>query len=323
MALVQYSDSETDAEQDEISTKTPAKKKLRREDPSKTVDHPASLPPLPSNFHDLYASSTRVSVRDDPSLHGGRKRVIPHVEGNWPTHIYLEWYPSRTELNILNGILSHFKANLGDSERQVHSLLQSDLGVQLPLHISLSRPVVLVTEQKQPFSELFERAIEESEIRPFEVKPDGLDWVSNYERTRWFLVVRVKKPENDGLNRLLRISNRSLAAFGQPPLYEEAVTSSQPGRKEKRGARGHKQAEKPSRASESSAVDYSHCFHISIAWCLNEPSPQDKQRVADVDLQPLKALTVSFSSVKVKIGNTVQSMALPTRKIDQGGFSGL
>jgi hypothetical protein len=38
----------------------------------------------------LYASSIRVSVRDDPSLHGGRKRVIPHVEGNWPTHIYLE-----------------------------------------------------------------------------------------------------------------------------------------------------------------------------------------------------------------------------------------
>ncbi|KAL1985699.1 hypothetical protein VTN96DRAFT_7447 [Rasamsonia emersonii] len=324
MALVQYSDSETETEQDEPSTRVPAKKKIRREeDTSKTVDRDASLPPLPSTFHDLYASSTRVSVRDDPSLHGGRKRVIPHVEGNWPTHIYLEWYPSRTELSVLDGILSQCKANLGDSERQIHSLLQSDLGVQLPLHISLSRPVVLVTEQKQPFSELFSHAIEESEVCPFEVVPDGLDWVSNYERTRWFLVVRVKRPENDGLNRLLRISNRSLAAFGQPPLYEEAVTSSQPGRKEKTGTRGHKQAEKPSRTSESSAVDYSHCFHISIAWCLHEPSPEDKKRVADVDLRPLNTLKVSFSSVKAKIGNTVLNVALPGRKVETSGFRGL
>lgn len=86
MALVQYSDSESDTEDVDqgLSTPRPAKR-IRRDAPPTS-----SLPPLPTAFHDLYASSTRVSVRDDPSLHGGRKRVIPHVEGNWPTHIYLE-----------------------------------------------------------------------------------------------------------------------------------------------------------------------------------------------------------------------------------------
>ena len=87
MALVDYSSSE-EAEEDIHPTNDPTPSvTLKRE----RVDESASdLPPLPSKFHDLYASTTRISTTDDPSLHGGRKRVTPHVEGNWPTHIYVE-----------------------------------------------------------------------------------------------------------------------------------------------------------------------------------------------------------------------------------------
>lgn len=80
MSLVQYSDSESESDA-ECAFPPPKKPRLTTG---------ASLPPLPPAFHDLYASGTRVSVKDDPSLHGGRKRVIPHVEGNWPSHLYLE-----------------------------------------------------------------------------------------------------------------------------------------------------------------------------------------------------------------------------------------
>ena len=89
MGLVDYSDSEGEDEHENDKaqqgcTDSPASKKRR------LSNAPSSLPPLPQSFRDLYSSTVRTSTQDDPSLHGGRKRVTPHVPGNWPTHVYLE-----------------------------------------------------------------------------------------------------------------------------------------------------------------------------------------------------------------------------------------
>ena len=84
LALVQYSDSESD----DADIKLPGyalKRKRSAEGQAST-----SLPPLPAAFHDLYTTNARISTSDNPELHGGRKRAIPHVEGNWPSHVYLE-----------------------------------------------------------------------------------------------------------------------------------------------------------------------------------------------------------------------------------------
>lgn len=174
MSLVEYSGSESDSD-----TRSPAPPPAKRPRPNSQAN--SSLPPLPAAFHDLYASSTRVSVKDDPSLHCGRKRVIPHVEGNWPTHVYLEcvflalalshWepqlilagYPSRKELPLLADIINQSKTKV-KSASDIHSLLHSDLGAQLPLHISLSRPVVLRTEQRATFTEVLQQSIDKSQI---------------------------------------------------------------------------------------------------------------------------------------------------------------
>ncbi|KAJ5538990.1 hypothetical protein N7513_007322 [Penicillium frequentans] len=278
MPLVQYSDSES--ESDEADVLTPSAKRPCHK--QSTSDKTSSLPPLPATFRDLYASTTRVSTQDDPSLHGGRKRVIPHVEGNWPTHVYLELYPSKEELTLLGNLLPQ----PSPSKLGIQSLVHSDLGAQLPLHISLSRPVVLRTEQRSSFERSLQTEIESSRIAPFALTPNGLKWVSNYERTRWFLVLRIAKPEHDSLNGLLRLSNCALARFDQPPLYASHGTP-------------HNQ-------------DFSDYFHISLAWALKEPNTEEKDRVATSDLKPLQDLRVRFDSVKVKIGNNVSSIPLPT-----------
>ncbi len=86
-SLVNYSDTDSEEAVDEADSSQPPAKK------QKTVnnnDKKSELPPLPASFLDQYSSTVRTSTQDDSSLHGGRKRITPHIEGNWPTHVYLE-----------------------------------------------------------------------------------------------------------------------------------------------------------------------------------------------------------------------------------------
>lgn len=140
----------------------------------------------------------------------------------------------------------------------------------------------------------------------FNVSTNSLDCVSNYEKTRWFYVLRAAKPEEDNLNRLLRLSNRALARFEQPPLYE----SSQDVAAERKSNGGGTTLPRVSTESGQSGADYSHCFHISLAWSLTGLSSAERELIGGVDLRKVRELAVRFDCVKVKIGNHVSSIPL-------------
>lgn len=75
-------------------------------------------------------------------------------------------YPAKIELALLAELITQARAH-NSNGGSIHSLLHSDLGAQLPLHISLSRPVVLRTEQRGSFTELLQKSIRDSHIAPY------------------------------------------------------------------------------------------------------------------------------------------------------------
>lgn len=305
MTLVSYSDSEDDDE--------PVAKRIKNE-----ADQQDDLPPLPASFLNLYSSSVRVSNTDDPSLHHGRKRVVKHVEGNWPTHVYLECtlkfcsdcgelnrtytasfagLPSPAEHDTLNKLLKALP-----NSSNVHSLLQTPLQVPLPLHISLSAPLVLRTENKDAFLDTITEGITpiiRSLRHSIAVRPASLSWHANDDSSRYFLVLRVQDAQQTQdasaltlLNQLLQASNKAAHQYNQPQLYTKL--------KRQAGTR-----------------DFSPYFHISIGWSL--PSPDRNLEDDNLKLQPavdsiLKELcenmTVSFDAVKIRIGQTVTALPI-------------
>jgi len=104
MPLVDYSDSDSEGASQKIdSSTTKPEDRLRTEQQAchrrkhdnftqdvTSIETANTLPSPPLSFYSLYATNVRANISDDPELHAGRKRQMPHIEGNWPTHIYLE-----------------------------------------------------------------------------------------------------------------------------------------------------------------------------------------------------------------------------------------
>lgn len=180
------------------------------------------------------------------------------------------------------------------TQTQTHSFLRSTLGVQLPLHISLSAPLVLETGQREGFLSAVRAAVEGSgngdvgAVRSFSVRPRAVSWVKNFDGTRWFLVLRLTRPGGDELGWLLRACNACAEEFGLPLLYQ-----------------GDASGEVPREDGERD-----DCFHISIAWTLSEPS-EEARIVSRELLEPgLREAEITFDTVKVKIGNVVHDLPL-------------
>lgn len=183
-------------------------------------------------------------------------------------------------------------------EASVHSLLENDLGVQQPLHVSLSRPLALKTETKDVFLQELESAITGSSVRAFTVRPLDAVWHANEDRTRWFLVLRLQRPPANELRTLLKKCNALAVQFNQPLLYHGDTSTEND----------------DSQDLHDSGIHDS--FHISVAWSLKfEESKQAQSGPVNVDVSPallkqFEGLNIEFSELKVRVGQDVHSIPL-------------
>lgn len=200
-------------------------------------------------------------------------------------------YPSRAEVETLQTFI-----DAADVNGQVHSLLHSELGAQLPLHVSLSAPLVLKSDQKSDFEEVLEKNIKRSGVVEIESFLRGLRWERNFDGTRWFLVLRISKPLCDGFNRLLDCCNECADRFDLPLLYDKKV-------------------ENPTDvignlSGQEMTPDLTDAFHISIAWQLTDPLLKQKMVLAHPDVMKLSQFHLHFELVKLKMGNFVKDIQL-------------
>ena len=113
------------------------------------------------------------------------------------------------------------------------------------------------SEQKDAIQDALVHAIEASDARAFRVAPTTLAWVPNLEGSRYFLVLKLTRPRDDDLNKLLAACNACARAWSMDLLYAVATSDE--------GVNAASQ-------TQDCDQDRSSAFHISVAWTLEKPS---------------------------------------------------
>lgn len=210
-------------------------------------------------------------------------------------------------MNLLHHIVNRPSVSAADP-LNVTSLITNDLSCEAPLHISLSRSLVLRKEDHADFVDAIKTAISSSGVKPFDIDLRGLKWHPNYDRSRYFLSLGVMKPQQDQLNRLLWFINQAVAARNHPMLYYDNGTRA--------------------KLSDIEMRDCSQSFHVSIAWALRQPPTQEPslldERQPPAATGNVEHLCINVDRVKVKIGDKVHEIifgAKPT--ISGSSFLGL
>ncbi|ODQ65387.1 hypothetical protein NADFUDRAFT_7552, partial [Nadsonia fulvescens var. elongata DSM 6958] len=186
------------------------------------------LPPLPAKFWDLYPSKPRI-VSTDSSFHDGKIRVNSHVDGLWPSHVYLEWVPNPESVKTLSACLDYVTQSLTaaiiknraikTTDIQVRTLVHSELDVDLPLHVSLSDSIMIPANKKGLFKSAMISACEKIARNKLDLKFSAITRIYlNKTKTRAFIALVLN--EDVHLSNLIKQVNHICRTFKKPEFHD-------------------------------------------------------------------------------------------------------
>ncbi|KAH1002844.1 U6 snRNA phosphodiesterase 1 isoform X2 [Dendroctonus ponderosae] len=156
--------------------------------------------PVPEQF----VAEKPVEHIDDPCLHDGRIRTIPHERGCWAVFVYIPF----TETSGVRELCSFIKELVPD---------RLNLHVSNEFHISLSKILVIKFHWISSFVQTLKDRI--NPFKKFFILFDGLKVYCNEEKTRTFISLEIRCGHNT-LVQLVDAVDRCLDDFELPTFYK-------------------------------------------------------------------------------------------------------
>ncbi|GAA5906061.1 HVSL domain-containing protein [Sporobolomyces salmoneus] len=185
---------------------------------SSSNEPPKKKRKLPS-LDDTFSDQPRAT--DSPALHEGRKRVQPHVAGQWAAHVYVDLVLDPTLRRVVGNAIEHVKTSPPSEKGYIHSYFNSegDPGEEerSSLHVSLSRPLYLQTNQKADLRTAVAKVA--AEFKGFEARYSSFGMLENDEKTRRFLAIEIGQGYQE-LKDIVKKLDVELKSMRLPSYYE-------------------------------------------------------------------------------------------------------
>lgn len=158
---------------------------------------------LPVPFEPIKSNDSN----DDPEKHCGRKRQIPHVTGNWSSHLFIN---CEHLASILEDFFEHVKETTQDIEI-----------IEAP-HVSLSKNFIVKYHWIDNLTKVLSQNLK---FKTFQLKfsTSSVQFLSNEDSSRHFACLLVNNSCNDDLERLIEVIDQSLKEFDLPSYYENRI----------------------------------------------------------------------------------------------------
>lgn len=236
---------------------------------------------LPMPFLDK--ADKKEANSEDPEAHQMRVRSIPHIEGNWASHVFIDckllnwmfmlsFYKS---VNFLFYILVPLSENI---KAKIGELTTDDLHLIESTHVSLSKTFIVRYHWIQNFhATLQEQFNGTSSQFQLQLSPE-IVYFSNDDNTRHFACILLDERCRPIVTSIIQKVDKCLKEFNLPTYYEN-----------------------PSE-------------HVSVLWKLSSFTSEEKSQISSIITELFSSNKDDFKmlieKISLKIGNKLMEIAL-------------